>query len=173
MKYLILSFLLMPFFIQAQNQYLKLEKAQVYFEKVYSVDILKSPGIEKLLLNEVPKVKGLKGFQKSHDTINAKIENIVIDYKRYGGRWSNTDVFMNYRFSGDVLIVWEAGKYKVTVSNMYFNKDGSDKIKCSDVFTKNHRTQFGTRRIGISSRQYLEKYLADLFLIKQDKTIGD
>lgn len=169
MKYLILTFLFAPFFGQAQYQYLKLENAQVSFEKVYSVESLTSSVIEKVLSNEVPKLKDLKGVQKSQDTIIAKIANTFIDYKKYGGRWRNTDVFMNYHFSGDVLISWKDGKYKVRVSNMYFSKNDLDKIKCSDMFTKSHRTQFGTRRIQINSGQYIEKYLADLFLIKQDK----
>ena len=159
---------MVPFFVHAQYQYLKLENSQVLFEKVYAIDSLANNGIEKLLLKEVPKFKDLKGFQKVQDTIIAKIENTSIDYKKYGGKWSNTDAFMNYRFSGDVLILWKDSKYTVTVSNMYFNKNGSDKIKCSDILTKDNRTRFGTRRIGISSRKYLEKYLADLFLIKQN-----
>ena len=168
MKYLIFSFLLAPFFVQAQYQYLKLENSQIFFEKIYSVDSLANNGIEKLLLKEVPKLKDLKGFQNSKDTIIAKMENTFIDYKKYGGRWSNTDAFMNYPFSGDVLILWKDSKYTVTVSNMYFNKNGSDKIKCSDIFTKDNRTRFSKRRIGISSRKYLERYLADLFLIKKN-----
>jgi len=169
MKYLIFSFLLAPFFVQAQYQYLKLENSQIFFEKIYSIDSLANNGIKKLLLKEVPNLKDLKGFQNSKDTIIAKIENTFIDYKKYGGRWSNTDAFMNYPFSGDILIVWGDGKYKVMVSNMYFNKKGSsDKIKCSDLFTKDKRTRFGTRKIGISSRKYLEKYLADIFLIKKN-----
>jgi len=164
MKYLILSFLLVPFFVHAQYQYLKLENTQVLFEKVYAVNISPSSEIEKLLLNKIPKIKDVKCFQNSKDTIIAKIENTFIDYKRYGGRWRNTDVFMNYPFSGDILIIWGDGKYKVTVSNMYFNKKGSsDKIKCSDLFTKDNRTHFGKRKIGILSRKYLEKYLVGLF----------
>src|ERR1035437_3322011 len=81
--------------IQAQYDFLKFENTQIYFEKVYNLDSLKANEIEKNLLLSVPKLKDISNFQKSPDIITLKIENSLIDYRKYGGKWSNTAVFMN------------------------------------------------------------------------------
>ena len=169
MKKLILVFLLTPFFVRAQYDNLKLENTQIFFEKVYPFDSLKTSDIEKLLLTGVPKLKDVTGFEKAQDIIIAKINNTLIDYKKYGGSWGSTAVFMNHPFFGDVSIVWKDGKYKVTVSNMYFDTAGFGIMKCSDIFTKKRGTELSTNSNAVAAGQYIEKYLANLFLIKQDK----
>jgi len=169
MKNLILSFLLVPFLVHAQYNNLQLENTQIFFEKVYTVDSLKTSDIEKLLLTGIPILKDVTSFQKSQDVIIAKINNTLIDYKKHGGSWGGTAVFMNHPFFGDVSIVWKDNKYKVTVSNMYFNTAGFGLMKCSDIFTKKRGTELSTNSNTITAGQYIEKYLADLFLIKQAK----
>ena len=59
------SFLLVPFLVHAQYNNLQLENTQIFFEKVYTVDSLKTSDIEKLLLTGVPILKEVTGFQKS------------------------------------------------------------------------------------------------------------
>jgi hypothetical protein len=169
MKYLFLLYILFPFYLSAQFDNLKLENTQIFFEKVYPVDSLKIGDIEKLLLTGVPKLKDVTSFEKAQDIIIAKINNTLIDYKKYGGSWGSTAVFLNHPFFADVSIVWKDGKYKVTVSNMYFNTAGFGIMKCSDIFTKNRGTELSTNNNVVEAGQYIEKYLADLFLIKQDK----
>lgn len=169
MKNLIILFLLTPFFVHAQYDNLKLENAQIFFERIYPVDSLKTSDIEKLLLTWVPKLKDVTNFEKAQDIIIVKINNTIIDYKKYGGSWGNTAVFMYHPFFGDVSILWKDGRYKVTVSNMYFITAGFGIMKCSDIFTKKRGTELSTNKNTVAAGQYIEKYLTDLFLIKQDK----
>lgn len=169
MKKLTLFFLLLPFFVQAQYDYLKLENTQIFFEKVYILDTLKSSNIEKLLLTGVPKLKDVTSLERAQDIITVKIRNTYIDYKKYGGKWGNTPAFLNHPFFGDVSIVWKDGKYKVTVSNMYFNTAGFGIINCSDILTKKNGTEVNIGVAATVAGQYIEKYLADLFLITSSK----
>ncbi len=167
MKKIILSLLLMPIFLNAQYDHLKLENTQLFFEKVYLIDSMKTSDIEKLLLNGVPKLKDVTSIEKAQEIIMAKINNTLIDYKKYGGTWSTTAAFLNHPFYGDVSIVWKDGKYKVTISNMYFNSPGFGILKCTDIFTKQRGTELRTGSNAVLAGQYIEKYLSDLFLIKQ------
>ncbi|NWJ49435.1 MAG: hypothetical protein HXX14_01090 [Bacteroidetes bacterium] len=154
--------------IQAQYDYLKFENTQLYFEKVYSLDSLKSLEVEKNLLLGIPKLKDVTNFQKSPDIITLKIENSLINYRKYGGKWATTAAFLNNPFFADVSIVWKEGKYKVTISNMYFNTAGFGIMKSSNIFLKKHGSEFDSRENVILAGQYVEKYLADLFLIKKE-----
>ncbi|MRX46667.1 hypothetical protein GJJ64_05670 [Pedobacter sp. HX-22-1] len=169
MKKLILLFCLIPFFAQAQYDYLKLENTQLVFEKVYALDSLKDTDIEKLLSAGVPKLKDVTIVEKSNELIIAKIKNSYIDYRRFREYWRIAPSYLGDQFFGDVAIMWKDGKYKVTVNNMYFYSTTHGMMKSTDIFTRKRGSELKTNTNTIVSGGYIERYLADLFLVKPDK----
>jgi hypothetical protein len=170
MKNLVFILLSIPSILTAQYDYLKFENSQIFFEKVYQIDSLSLEGIENLLIIAVPKIKDLTGFEKTQEIIIAKIHNALIDYKKYGGKWGTTETILNYPFFADVSIVWKDSKYRVTVSNMYFDANRYGTMKCTDLITNKHGTILSTDISVVAAGQYIEKYLADLFLVKQEES---
>ena len=167
MKYILIFLMLFPFNSRSQFNNLKLEKGQVYFEKEYTLDSIDITSVEKLLTMNVPKIKDVSDFNKSVDFITAKLKDAYIDYKKYGGKWGNTWAVLNHPFFGDVSIIWKDQKYRVTITNMYFNTAGFGIMKCSDMFAIKNATEFTNSKISIKSGEYVEKYLSDLFLINK------
>ena len=98
--------------------------------------------------------------------ITAKIINTLIDYRKFGGKWGNTSAILNHPFYGDVTVVWKDGKYKVTITNMYFNADGLGLMKCDDLFTKSRGTVLKEGDDAVKTGRYIDLYLSDLFSIK-------
>ncbi|MDP9229727.1 MAG: hypothetical protein M3O67_03520, partial [Bacteroidota bacterium] len=85
MRVFLLILLIIPFLGNAQFDNLKLDKGQVYFEKVYSLDSSDAGSVERLLILNIPKLKDVGDFSKTNDIITAKIKGALIDYKKYGG----------------------------------------------------------------------------------------
>jgi hypothetical protein len=169
MKLSLVAILFFPIICYGQYDNLKLDKAQVYFEKVYSLDSSDAGTVERLLTLNIPRLKDIADFNKTSDIITAKIKDALIDYKKYGGKWGNTAVFLNHPFFGDVSIVWKDKKYRITISNMYFNTAGFGIMKCSDLFTKKRGTELDTSKTMVTAGQYIEKYLSDLFQLNETK----
>lgn len=167
MKILLFAILFLPTICNGQYENLKLEKGQVFFERVYILDSTDQSKIERLLALNIPKLKDVSEFIKQTDIISAKIKDALVDYKKYGGKWSNTAAFLNHPFFGDVSIVWKENTYRITISNMYFNTAGFGIMKCSDLFTKKKGTEFDTSKNAVKAGVYIEKYLTDLFQLNQ------
>lgn len=172
MKKLILLLIVIfsPLFSNAQYAWIKMEKGDVFFEKVYSVDSTDAKQIEQMLMTGVPRAKDVSNFTKTPDMITAEIKNCLVDYKKYGGKWGTTAVYMNHPFFAAVSILWKDNKYKVTVSNMYFDTAGLGKMTGSDIFTKRGK-ELDQSKIVVRSGEYLEQYLSDLFyMVKNQKS---
>ena len=144
---------------------LKLENKQIIFEKVYLLDSLEVNNVERLLTLNIPKIQDLTNFSKTNEIIIAKIANATIDYRKYGGKWGNTSVLLNYPFFCNVSIVWKDKKYRVTISNMYFSGDPIGTIKVSDTFTSKKGTELDNSKIANKAMYYIDSYLSDLFKV--------
>jgi hypothetical protein len=169
MKHLLTLLLLIPSLVRSQYQYLKLENSHIIFERIYSVDsTLNKDEVEKMLTLNVPKISGITQFTKTPEIITANLANVDIDYRKYGGKWVNTAVFLNYPMFGQVSIVWKPAKYKVTVAGMYFDTHTSlGLLKCDDILTSKKGSQFNIQqKTVITGGGYLERYLDELFYIK-------
>lgn len=164
MKKTLLFLLSLPLLATSQWQNLKLENSQILFEKVYTIDSLDAVSIGKILSAGIPKTKDITIGIISSDLIPAKIKDAFIDYKKYGGKWASTPAFFNYPFSADVSIVWKDHKYKVSVTNMSFNTS-LGVVKLSDVLTRKRGTELSTSKDAITSGEYIDKYLSDLFAL--------
>jgi len=151
-------------FGQSPYKYLKLENSQIYFEKVYLVDSLKASEVEKLLFLKLPSM--VVNLDKITDfIITAKINNIHIDFQKYGGKYYGVWERITFPFDAEVFITWKEGKYKVIASNMYL---GGGSLS-EDFTTKKDYTKLDTNSLLISAGQIIEQYLADLFLFKPEK----
>jgi hypothetical protein len=167
MKFIFTIIFLTPFFLKAQFENIKLENGQVFFEKIYQVDSIDINSIEKLLTTHIPRIKDLTDFNKTNEIIIAKIKNSYIDYKKYGGKWVNTPVFLNHPFFADVSIVWKENKYRATVTNMYFNVSGLGITKLSEIATKKKETELDNSKGSKLILHYIDSYLSDLFKINR------
>jgi hypothetical protein len=152
-----------PHNLLSQYSNLKLENSQFIFDKNYEVDSISSLEIENLIKTGLPRLNGITMIQIYKGFITAKIDGIFIDYKKYGGRWGSTLAALNHPFYADLTILWKDGKYKVLVSNMYFNVNGFGIIKCHDLFINKQGNELRDGVDVIKAGVYIEKHLSDLF----------
>lgn len=142
---------------------------QVYFEKKYDVDSMNVDQVKTLLSAHVPSVKGIFDYYNGGEVITAKMKDAYINYRAYGGHWASTATFLNYSFTATVSIVWKDGAYKVTVANMVFTAGTLGSVLLEDAVTRKKTTQFATGNTITKSLDYIDKYLADLFALKNKK----
>ncbi|MCF0074002.1 hypothetical protein LZD49_26205 [Dyadobacter sp. CY261] len=144
-------------------KYLKKDNNQIFFEKVFEVDSANSSQIEQMLIANIPKTKDVRDFQKNSNVITAYISNCLIDYKKYGGKWGNTQVFMNHPFFSNVTVVWKDGKYKVTLSNMEWHTSLGN-LTMTEALTKwAQGKEWDLSKSKVKAGQYVEQYFSDLF----------
>ncbi len=162
-----LIFLIVPQIISGQYSNLKLDENQLFYEKVYQVDSIPFPEMERFVFDGVSKINGLTNIVKTEGMLVAKLTDIYIDYRKYGGKWANTAAYLNHPFNADISIVWKDGRYKVTANNMLFRTGSSafGDVKCLVILVSDG--QFKTNKLITTSGKYIEQYLSEIFLIKR------
>lgn len=170
MRKILIILLFLPLFSFGQEnpyQYFKLNNGTVSFEKVYEVKDT-TVDIERLLTLNIPKIKNIRDYNKTGEIITARIGEAEIDYKRYGGKWANTWLYVIHPMYADVIIVWKDRKYRVTVSNIIFIPYGSRfSLNFSEDMLKKKGTMFDTKEIVVRSSKYVESTLSEMFEIKE------
>jgi hypothetical protein len=151
---------------KAQYQFIKNEGDQLYFEKIYNLDSLSSINADETVFSGLTKVPYLTDISRNGNFLNAKFKDANIDYRKYGGKWSNTAAYLNHPFFADVSIFIKENKYKVVVNNMRFETNTSlfGTIKCNQIFISNG--EFKKNKNIVNSGIYIEKHLDDCFNFK-------
>ena len=146
----------------------KLADGQLLYEQVYTCDTMKSDQIGKMLSTEVPKIKGLTDFRKESEVITGRLKNAMIDYRKYGGKWSNTPVLLKNPFDANVTIEWKDGKYRVTLSNIIFHSAGFGETDLGQMLTRKKGTDWDLRPGAKQIGDYTEQYYTNLFWVKNN-----
>lgn len=131
--------------------------------------------------NKISLVKYLKTLsniklKESNDEITGQIENLRINFKKYGEK-GGYPIFLRYSFSSDFRIQLKENRYRLIISNIGFLDDvslySSTTYKESENFT--YLTQYYVKNDGsirnnkMSKRTLntIENHLTTLFTIKK------
>jgi hypothetical protein len=154
-----------------QYSNLKIDNEQVVFDKIYQADSLEGSMVKSFLISSVPKLKDVKDILVSDEIITAKIRNAEIDFKKYGGKWANTPVFLLHPMNADVSFYWKNGRYRVLLSSIEFLMptlgNTREPFKLTDIITKNGT--FSTGKMEKRSGEFLNQYFEDWFTLEKQK----
>ncbi len=152
-------------------KFLLIQNENLIFEKVFPVDTLKLDQIESKLIPFLATLPGVSNVVRTASgVITCNISNAKIDFKKYGGTSLGVSIFIQSPFFGDVVVLVKDGKYKIAVTNMYFdipNGYGSiTKYTSTDAFLKSSPKEFRSMGSIIRSGGYLESHLTEMFTLK-------
>ncbi|ACU61336.1 hypothetical protein [Chitinophaga pinensis] len=169
----LLLFVVIPIIAQAQEgpySHLVIQDGQVLFEEIYKLDSVASEDVKLRLSQYVPGIKNLVDYHLEGDVITARFSGAMIDYRKYGGKWGNTAVYLNHPFSANINIVWKEGKYKAAVTNIVFHTAGFGDVYATELLSKGKsERKWLTGKMAVQAGTYINDYLYDQFVLKENK----
>lgn len=188
MKFIFVLFVLIAHVVVAQPpvayRSFHIEHKEVVWVQVYHEE----PVVEKLperLFNHLKSKVWIKDIRFEGTDIVAELTDYRPDYKRYGGKFTNTSsIVRTGRFAGKVLINFKEGKYRVILQGITYQAlqaaTGSGKATIeqhevsgtlSDFALNNLRTNFKKR--NALNLDILHSSFKDSFTIKVDQLIDE
>lgn len=145
-----------------------LENNQVYWQSVLPRENIKADSLKILFETAVlPKIK-ISKLDKKPDQLSFDVEDVAIDYKKYGGRNFSTGVFAKQAHLYHVVVEFKDGRYRVTISQI---QNIDDKVKSvnepfEEAVTKNGES-FHQSKMVETGLQIVNTYFTEKFTIPQ------
>lgn len=155
---------------------------EVQYIKVFEVQ----NGIEfntDILITFLRTKSNLSNINLIDGNILGDIENVRINYKKYGGKYMNTLIVLNHSMSGEFIIQLKENRYRLIIKDIKFLDDVSvystnskkelDNLSYfSKVSTKNGGSKFKTGSIMTKGTGYMDKHFVEMFMYKKE-TLND
>jgi hypothetical protein len=149
-----------------------LKEGKIQYEKIYEIDGGTEQELNQRLESFLPTILGLK-FDFDEKGLTGKIQNVIIDYKKFGGKYMTTWIPLNYSLNGNVSIQVKGNRYRLLLTNIETKENEFTEPILFDVYlTKNKGNEFTSNKIILNGLELLDKFLTekfDLLLYKGDK----
>ncbi len=180
MKKTLLTFLLLgfSFIVKSQTSFANFhfKDGKIQYEKIYEIEGGTEQELNQRLESFLPSISGLK-FDFSDAGFTGKIQNVTIDYKKFGGKYMTTWIPLNYPLSGNISIQVKGNRYRFLLSDIETKENEFTEPILFDVYlTKNKGTEFTTNKTILTGLELLDKFLIekfDLLLFKGKKNEDD
>lgn len=146
-----------------------IESGQVQHIKVYEVANTPEKQLSDKLYTHLSTVAGIKELVIKDNSITGDINNLTVDYKKYGGTWGNTITLLRAPMEGKFIIQIKDNKYRVISSDLGFGANG----KLKDFFTRNKGTEFVSRQGLQDALKYIDGHLSDMFNVGKNLLKAD
>lgn len=139
-----------------------LNNKEIIWQKVFEKDSLNITLITNNVLSKFP----VQFLNTTNSNITFQIKDDLVDFKKYGGSWGTTLIFIQLPLSYFVSIDVKTDRYRVTIHNITA-KVPNDLISTYlvDIATKNKASEFSTNKVVLKGLSYLDQYLVDKFTI--------
>lgn len=115
------------------------------------------------------------------DELIGEIEDMNINYKKYGGKYMNTLILLNQKMNSKIKVQFKDDKYRIILRDIKFYDDvslnslstlkESDNIThFSDFMVKKKKGEFRTSKILLKGLEYMDLYFNDFFTYKESKS---
>ena len=153
---------------QAYNFYL--ENQSIKYKKVFIVDSLNQSELISKLNAYLPTVSGLRNVQFNGDVFTGQIDKLIVNYKKYGGKWATTWTVLNYPMNGNLIVQVKDNKYRLIITDIEFISTYPYVVIDFDKdLTKKKGTILTTNKVALRGLEYLDKFLTDKFTITKRK----
>lgn len=173
-KLLLLPFLLISLtsFAQTSVSNFHVENGFLIYRQVFEVETT-----ENGLIRHLMTAPGVTDITKQDSFIVGKVENVKVDWKKFGGTWGTITTALAHPISGNLLAELKDGRYRITVSNivlkphsptLYQNADSK-----LDDLSLNRKKEFRTGKNYLSTLFYIDKQFTDMFTMKEQTASQD
>ena len=172
MKLLTFTMLLFAIVLQDEQQISNfyLENQSVQYRKVFELNNTSDSVMIKKLNSYLPTVSCLTNIQFNGNVFTGRIENLTVDYKKYGGRWGTTWIALNHPMNGNLTIQVKNNKYRVIISDMEFISTSPYIVyDVNGTVTRKRGTEFSANNTIIQGLDFLDKCFTEKFTISEQQ----
>jgi len=93
----------------------KVEKNDITWQKVFENSL---PDLQKTFIKQTMTNLKFDSLQEIDETISFSVKDDIVDFKKYGGKWGTTAIFIQYPINYLVVIDFKENKYRVTIKSI-------------------------------------------------------
>lgn len=177
MKYFLLPLLLiLSQAVSAQDfaSNFRLIKGKVVYENILHNEEL--TGLKEPLIKQLYSTGGITNIQDKGNYLTADINEMIIDFRKYGATYLDVSYALNKVIRGKLIIEFRDGRYKANISDIVFydnppSKD-SGEFLLEEVFVRNTRQEFRSRHTVKLSLHVMDMQFREIFTIKEDEQVA-
>ncbi|MCM0041825.1 MAG: hypothetical protein NBV61_03545 [Algoriphagus sp.] len=158
-------FFLLPFFVEAQVSNFHLESGSIQYQRIYDVDGVSEDQLIEKLNSRLPSVSGLRDMNFNGSVFTGRIEGLMIDYKKFGGKSMTTWTALNFPMNAILTIQVKDNRYRVLLTDI--ETKGDDLLIGTYIFnslvTKNKGTELTTNKTVLNGLDLIDKFLFEKF----------
>jgi hypothetical protein len=134
---------------------------EVIWQKIFTSEV---EDLQNAFKKEVVTNMQLENLQEIGNTISFNVKGENIDFKKYGGTWGGTAIFLQYPQNFLVVIDFKDNRYRVSVKSIKidFSSSGVDGINnLEDYILKKGKfknTKYLKKMLGYCHRHYTSKF---------------
>jgi hypothetical protein len=149
-----------------------IENRSVVYVKVFEINDCDSITIIEKLNSYLPTISGLSLVEFNGNVFTGKIEHLMVDYGKYGGKILRVWVALNNPMYANLTIQIKDFKYRVIISDMEF-VHSSMVFDMNSMATNKERTSFIDKKVLLQAMEYIDLYMTDKFTISNEKITDD
>jgi hypothetical protein len=158
-------FFLFPFFVEAQVSNFHLESGSIQYQRIYDVDGVSEDQLIEKLNSRLPSVSGLRDMNFNGSIFTGRIEGLMIDYKKFGGKSMTTWTALNFPMNAILTIQVKDNRYRILLTDI--ETKGDDLLIGTYIFnslvTKNKGTEITANKTVLSGLDLIDKFLFEKF----------
>jgi len=116
----------------------------------------------------LPTIVGISNIQFNGNVFTGNIDNLMIDYKKFGGKILSVWTALNNPMFAKLTIQIKDNRYRVIITDIKCVHDILE-YNFNSSTTINERTSFINKKILIQGLGYVDSYFSEMFTIKNDK----
>lgn len=151
-----------------------IENNSVVYKKVFELPNQTETELKKNILSFISKVPNVSNVRVIGDEIFGDINNLKVNYSKYGGSYMTTLILLNHSMFGKLIVQTKDNKYRVLIKDIYFiddvsllsmttKKEMDNRTNFTDFITKNGRSEFRSGNTIIKGIGYMNSYFTELF----------
>jgi len=167
MRKILITLLLLGFSFQVKSQIsssnFHLKEGKIQYEKIYEIDGGTEQELNQRLESFLPTISGLK-FDFNEMGFTGKVQNVIIDYKKFGGKYMTTWIPLNYPLYGNISLQVKGNRYRLLLTGIETKENEfTEPILFDDYLTKNKGNEFTTNKTILNGLELLDKFLSEKF----------
>lgn len=143
----------------------KVEDNVLIWQKVFETNLKEK---EKTFITKIITHFKYNNLQEIDNIISFSVSDDTIDYKKYGGKWGTTAIFVQYPNNYLVVVDFKESKYRITIKNINLSSNNRNlATNLEDYVLRNN--QIKNSKTFNKALDYYNKHFTEKFTITTKK----
>lgn len=178
MKYLFF-FILFALNLQVQAQdfvsNFRLSNRKALYEHVFLNEEISD--LKESLKKQLLTTGGITNVQDNGQYLTAEINEMIIDYRKYGATYFEISFPLTKPIRGKLMIEFRDGRYKAHISDIVFidndYRKGINDFSLEEAFVRNNRQEFRSRSSIQHSLHLMNLHFMEIFTLNAEEEIPE